>query len=88
MKTFTTSNIKRAAKVKDGEEYLFTFTDCGHRYEMINVNYEGHQYTKTYSRYSDVKTGADLDTYLCEEEDFQAYLVRNLDGTLECDILY
>ena len=55
---------------------------------MINVNYEGHQYTKTYSRYCDVNTGADLDTYLCEEEEFEAYLVRNLDGTLECDILY
>lgn len=88
MKTFTKKNIAKAAKVKDGEEYLFTFTDCGHRYELINVNYEGRQYLKTYSRYTDIKTGAELDTYFCEDEDFEAYLVRNLDGTLECDIYY
>lgn len=88
MKRFTTKNIKESAKVKDGEEYTFIFTDCGHRYENININYEGRQFLKTESMYSDMNTGAALDTYYCQEDDFEAYLIRNLDGTFEYDICY
>lgn len=88
MKRFTTKNISKANKVADGEEYIFTFTDCGHTFETINVNYEGRQFMKTESRYSDVKTGAELDTYYCNDDDFEAYLVKNLDGTFEYDICY
>ena len=88
MKEFTTKNIKAANKVADGEEYIFTFTDCGSRFEITYINYEGGQYMKTESHYSDAATGKALDTYYCQEDDREIFLIKNLDGTFEYDICY
>ena len=82
MKEFTTKNIKTASKVADGEEYIFTFTDCGKRFKQILVNYDGNSYTKTESLYKDPETGKALDTYYGILDGEEAYVIRKADGKL------
>lgn len=88
MKVFKYDNakeMKKAAKVADGEEYAVEYTRVGTRFQDIAINYGGQVYYKTNSAYLDAKTGQELDCYCRFDDETGDYImaVKCLDGSIE-----
>lgn len=84
MLIFDKSCKQEMLSVKQGQQYIYEYVDCGHVYQELCINVEGHQFFKTDSCYNDIKTGKPLDCYYRYDEDDEYVLaVVNLDGSIE-----
>lgn len=84
MKIFDRDTINEAAKLPNGEEFIFEYVAAGTGFQDIGINYEGKIYYKTDSSYTDAKTGQALDCYyLYDENDERRVVVRRTDGGFE-----